>query len=82
VIQHPPYLPDLASAYFSLFPKVKLALKAERFSNINDIQRGVTGKLKGVSLQDFQRAFDDLYKLSQRCVELGAIILKVCNKNF
>jgi hypothetical protein len=50
---------------------VKLALKGERFSDISDIQRGVTEQVKGVSLQDFQRAFEDLYKRSQRCVELG-----------
>jgi hypothetical protein len=56
---------------FSLFQKVKLALKGERFNDISDIQRGVTEQLKGVSLQDFQRTFDDLYKRSQRCLELG-----------
>jgi hypothetical protein len=34
VIQHPPYLLDLALIDFSLFPKVKLALKWGHFSNI------------------------------------------------
>jgi hypothetical protein len=42
VIQHPPYSPDLAPANFFLFPKVKLTVKGERFSDISDIQRGVT----------------------------------------
>jgi hypothetical protein len=68
VIQHPPYTPEFASADFFLFPKVKLALKEARFSEISDIQP--TEKLKGVSLQDFQRAFKDVYKRSDRCVEL------------
>jgi hypothetical protein len=53
VIQHPPYLPDLAPADFFLFPKLKLALKGECFRDINDIQHGETEQLKGVSLQDF-----------------------------
>jgi hypothetical protein len=61
VIQHPPYLPDLTPADFFLFLKVKLAL-GEHFSNISDIQRGVTKQLKGVSLQDFRGTFKDQYK--------------------
>jgi hypothetical protein len=56
---------------FFLFLTVKLALKGERFSDISDIQSGVAEQLKGVSLQDFQRAAEVLYKGSQRCVELG-----------
>jgi hypothetical protein len=50
VIQHPSYSPDFAPADSILFPKVKLFLKGERFSNI---QCGVTELLKGVSLHDF-----------------------------
>jgi hypothetical protein len=68
VIQHPPCSADLALANFFLFPKVKLALKGERFSDISDIQSGVTKQLKEVSLQDFLRALEDLYKRSQSCV--------------
>jgi hypothetical protein len=58
-MQHPLYSSDLVQADFFLFQKVKLTLKGEQFS---DIQRGVTKKLKGVSLQDVQCAFGDLYK--------------------
>jgi len=70
VIQHPPYLPDLAPVDFSLFPKVKPALKGGRFSNISDIQRCVTEPVKGVSLHDFPHGLQDLYKHSQHCVNL------------
>ena len=38
VIQQLPYLPELALADFSLFLKVKLALKGGQFSNISDTQ--------------------------------------------
>jgi histone-lysine N-methyltransferase SETMAR len=70
VIQHPRYSPDLTPADFFLFPKLKLALKGERFGDISDVQSGLTEQLKGTSLQDLQRVFKDMYKRSQRCVEL------------
>jgi hypothetical protein len=82
VIQLPPYSLDLAPADFILFPKVKLSLKAQRFSDISEIQRGVTKLLTGVPFEEIERAFEELYKRSQRCAKLGIIILKVCNKNF
>jgi transposase len=81
VIQLPPYSPDLAPADFILFPKVKLALKAQRFSDIRETQHGVTKLLTGVPFEEFERAFEDLYKRSQHCAKLGTIILEVCNKN-
>jgi hypothetical protein len=62
VIHHVPYPPDLALADFFLFPKVNLAVKEGCFNGISDIQCGMTKQLKGVSLQDFQPAFEDLYK--------------------
>jgi hypothetical protein len=71
-----PLLARFGNDRIFVFPKVKLALKGERFSDISDIQRGVTEQLKGVSLLAFQSTFEDLYKRSQRCVELGTIILK------
>jgi hypothetical protein len=46
---------------------VKLVLKGKRFSNISDIKRGVTEQLKVISL----RAFEDMYKRSQRSVDFG-----------
>jgi hypothetical protein len=61
---------------------VKLALEAEHVSDISDIRSGVTELLKGFPQQDFKGAFEDLYKRPQRCLELGAIILKVCKENF
>ena len=57
VIQHPPYLPDLALADFLLILKVKMALKGGHFSNISDILLCMTELVKGVSLQDLPRGF-------------------------
>lgn len=57
---------------------MKLTLKGERFSDISDIRLDVTELLKGVSLQDPQRAVEDLYKRSQNCVELGGEYVESC----
>jgi hypothetical protein len=58
-----------------LFPKVKMAVKGESFSNISDIC-GVTELQKGVSLQGFQHAFENLYKQSHHCVKLWGNYIK------
>ncbi|XP_043285125.1 histone-lysine N-methyltransferase SETMAR-like [Venturia canescens] len=39
VIRHPPYSPDLAPADFFLFPKIKIAMKGERFQDVEAIKR-------------------------------------------
>ena len=57
-----PYSPDLVPEDSFLFPKVKQVLKGESFNDISDIQCGVTEILQGVSLQDFQRALENMYK--------------------
>jgi hypothetical protein len=38
-LEHPPYSTDLAPNDFSLFSKIKSALKGQRFQDIEDIQR-------------------------------------------
>jgi hypothetical protein len=38
VIPHPPYLPNLSTCDFFLFPKMKLKFKGRRFNNIEEIQ--------------------------------------------
>ena len=40
-MDHPPYSPDLALCDFWLFPKLKNALKGQRFADLSDIQRNV-----------------------------------------
>jgi len=38
---HPPYSSDLAPCNFWLFPKLKNALKGQRFDDLSDIQRNL-----------------------------------------
>jgi hypothetical protein len=40
-MDHPPYSPDLTPCNFWLFPKLKNALKGQRFADLSDIQRNV-----------------------------------------
>jgi hypothetical protein len=55
-MNHPPYSPDLAPCDFWLFPKLKIALKGQRFADIADIQRNMM-LLQGILENDFQDCF-------------------------
>jgi len=47
--EHPPYSPDLSSADFYLFPRLKSPLKGRRFCNGTDIIQNATKELKSLS---------------------------------
>ena len=51
---HPPYSPDLAPCDFWFFPKLKNALKVQRFADLSDIQRNAKKLLRGIPENDFQ----------------------------
>jgi hypothetical protein len=53
-MDHPSYSLDLALCDFWLFPKLKNALKGQRFADIPDIERNVTMLLQGILENDFQ----------------------------
>jgi histone-lysine N-methyltransferase SETMAR len=56
-LAHPPYSPDLAPYNFCLFPKLKNAMKGQRFADLSDIQRNVKILLRGMPENDFQDCF-------------------------
>jgi hypothetical protein len=56
-MDHPPYSPDLAPCDFWLFPKLKNALKGQRFADVSDTQRNVKTLLRGIPENDFQDSF-------------------------
>jgi hypothetical protein len=80
MIQHLPTRQIWHRRTLLLFPKSEVALKGECFSDFCDIQCGVTELLNGVSLPVFQRALED--DTSFVWIWVGAIMLKVFNKNF
>ena len=70
VLDHPPYLPDLAPAVYFLFPKVKSHLKGCLFDSISDIQKAVTSTLNTIAKYDFYKGIQKLYDGANLCVQL------------
>lgn len=70
-INHPPYSPDLSPPDFFLFPRLKLALKGQRFADISDIQSNVTAELKAIPKEAYAKSFWDLYSRSQKCIAIN-----------
>jgi len=54
VVPHPPYSPDLAPCDFSLFPKLKLRMKGQRFDTNEEIQEESQWVLDTIPKRDFQ----------------------------
>ena len=67
-MDHPPYSPDLAPCDFCLFPKLKNALKGQRFVNLSDIQRNVKTLLRGIPENDFQDCFQQWHHHPTKCI--------------
>jgi hypothetical protein len=58
IIPQPPYLLDLASCDFGLFPKLKMKLKGRRFETVSVIQRESQAALDSIKENDFHGAFE------------------------
>jgi len=67
-MDHPPYSPDLAPCDFWLFPKLKNALKGQRFADLSDIQRNVKTLLRVIPENDFQDCFRQLHHRLTKCI--------------
>jgi len=66
-MDHPPYSPELAPSDFSFFPKLKNALKGQRFVHLSDIQRNVKTLLRGIPENDFQDCFWQWHHRLTKC---------------
>ena len=67
-MDHPPYSPDLAPCDFWLSPKLKTALKGQRFADLSDIQRHVKTLLRGIPENDFQDCFRQWHHRLTKCI--------------
>jgi len=76
VLDHPPYLPDLAPADYFLFPKVKSHSKGRLFDSISDIQKAVTSTLNTISKDDFYKGIQKLYDRANLCVHLEGMYVE------
>jgi hypothetical protein len=66
-MDHPSYSPDLEPCDFWLFPKLKNALKGQRFADIPHVQRNVTKLLRAVPENDFQDSFRHWHYSLTKC---------------
>ncbi|GBL84022.1 hypothetical protein AVEN_100884-1 [Araneus ventricosus] len=67
-LSHPPYFPHLSPQDFLPFPKLIVVLKGRIFTDITHIQDAMTLELKAVLVEEFSRAFDNLYARCQKCI--------------
>jgi len=67
-MDHPPYSPELAPCNFWLFPKLKKALKGQRFADLSDIQRNVKTLLRGILENDFRDCFRQWHHCLMKCI--------------
>jgi hypothetical protein len=67
-MDHPPYSLDLPTCDFWHFPKLKNALKGQRFSYLSDIQRNLKTLLRGISEYDFQDCFRQWQHRLTKCI--------------
>ena len=59
-VAQPPYSPDLARCYFSLFPKLKEELRGCRYETIEEMKEAVTKVIDTLKHEDFHGAFQKL----------------------
>ena len=63
IMPQPQYSPDLASADFFLFPKLKTPLKGKHFATIEEIKERSKQELLAIPENTFQKCFDDWKKI-------------------
>ena len=64
MVPQPPYSPDLATADFFLFPKLKSTFRGRRFDTFDEIQKNSTKELFAI----LKEAFQSWQKRWERCV--------------
>ena len=62
IISQPPYPPDLASADYFLFPKLKTPMKRNRFSTIEEIKEKSKQELSAIPKKRVSEVFRGLDK--------------------
>ena len=74
-LRQPPYSPDIAPCDFSMFPKLKMALKRKRFNDIETIQSNATRELKAIP----KSAFENCFKMWKRVVQSNRVYFEGCH---
>ena len=84
VLEHPPYLPDLAPYDFCLFPNIKSVLKGTHFVSVENVTAKTAEILNILREHDLRNCFEHWQHLMQLCVNsegdfLKAIVLDFLN---
>jgi histone-lysine N-methyltransferase SETMAR len=70
LLEHPPYSPDLAPTDFSLFPKLKLFLAAQRFSSNQEVIAAVEGYFANLTKNHYRNRIMALEHHWNKCISL------------
>jgi hypothetical protein len=73
VLEHPPYLPDLAPCDFFIFPKAKSVLKGTHFASVTEVKKKMTELLRQLTDDELQHGFDQWKIRMQRCVDTEGV---------
>jgi hypothetical protein len=68
MIPHPPYSPDFGPCDFSMFSKLKMKLKGQRFETVSGIQRELQAVLDSIKENYFHVLSKRRKKLWDRCI--------------
>ena len=71
VLNHPPYLLDLAPCDFSLLQKLKLKLKGCFFNDISTIKTATKLALEAIPQNELEHAFESLLNSCNKGIETG-----------
>ncbi len=67
VLDHPPYLPDLAPCDFALFPKMKSMMHGRQFPSIAAVQKEARSVLANLDSQFYSDAIHEMVGRWQKC---------------
>jgi len=68
IMPQPPYSPDLTPRDFFLFPKLKIPMKGQRFTTIEEIKTASLRELKAIPKSAYQKCFEDWKERWHECI--------------
>jgi len=71
VIPQPAYSPDLATADFFLFPRIKRALKGHHLGTLENVKATATRCLKDIPIEAFSGAYAAWISRWKKCIAAG-----------
>jgi hypothetical protein len=82
LLEHPPYMPELASCDFYLFPDIKSVLKGTHFVSVENV-KAKTAKILNIRRKhDLRNCFEHRQHRMQLCVNTGNELLKLILVDF